>query len=138
MSIRFEAEFVRAQLVRKLFVLPLFTAFLLAGCAAYRSTEAAPLRDVAGQKLEFADLHSANTYLFLPGGRYRFAAVSQNGLHTDRREGVFTFRATGPGKARVIFDDSSVLNLSFATADSGTCKADNDVRVYRFRMSGAR
>lgn len=119
-------------------LLALLTACLLAGCAAHLSPEVSLPRHVSGQKFEFTDLHSTNTYFFLPGGRYRFTAVSRNGLFTDRRDGLFTFRAAGPRRARIVFDGSSVLDLAFDAADTGTCKVDDDVRVYRFRLSGGR
>lgn len=117
---------------------PLLTACLLTGCAAHLSPEVSLPRDLSGRKLEFTDLHSTNTYFFLPGGRYRFTAVSRNGLFTDRRDGLFTFRTAGPRGARILFDGSSVLDLAFDAADAGTCKVDDDVRVYRFRLGGGR
>lgn len=92
---------------------------------------------MAGTKLEFTDLHSANTYEFFPGGRYRFAALSQNGLHTDRREGTYVGKSSGRS-ARITFDNNEVMHLTFDAADRGTCKFDGDIRIYRFRLASSR
>lgn len=107
---------------------------VLAGCATNSPHAVSAPRDLAGTKLQFTDLHSANTYEFFPGGRYRFAAVSQNGLQTDRREGTFSVKRTGPG-VRIVFDNEDVMHLTFENADSGTCKFAGDVRTYRFRLA---
>jgi hypothetical protein len=106
---------------------------LLAACATGAPRAASATSDLAGTKLEFTDLHSANTYQFMPGGRYRFTALSQNGLHTDRREGTFAAKRTAQ-KARIVFDKDEVMRLTFVDADSGTCQFDGDVRTYRFRL----
>lgn len=106
---------------------------LLVGCAANSLHSAFAPRDLAGTKLEFTDLHSANTYELLPGGRYRFTALSQNRLHTDRREGAFVVKRAGRN-ARIVFDNDEVAHLVFEDADSGTCQIDGDVRTYRFRL----
>jgi len=107
---------------------------LVAGCATGAPRAVSAPYDLAGTKLEFTDLHSANTYYFLPGGRYRFTALSQNGLHTDRREGTYTANRAGQ-KARIVFDKDEVVHLVFEDADSGTCQFDGDVRAYRFRLA---
>jgi len=119
--------------VRGLKVFFLVTCALLAGCATGAPREVSVPRDLEGTKLEFTDLHSTNTYQFLPGGRYRFTALSQNGLHTDRREGTYTANRAGQ-KARIVFDKDEVVHLVFEDADSGTCQFDGDVRTYRFRL----
>lgn len=106
---------------------------LLAGCATDAPHAACGPRDLAGTKLEFTDLHSANTYEFFPGGRYRFAALSQNGLHTDRREGTYVGKSSGRA-AQIILDNQDTLNLSFESDDRGVCWLDADVRTYRFRL----
>lgn len=108
---------------------------VLAGCATNAPRAISAPRDLAGTRLEFADLHSANTYEFLAGGRYRFAAVSQNGLRTDTREGVFVLNRTG-WSVRIVFDNESVMYLNFDNADSGTCKLVGDARTYQFRLVG--
>ena len=106
---------------------------ILAGCATGAPRAVSAPRDLSGTKLEFTDLHSSNTYQFLAGGRYRSTALSQNGLHTDRREGTFAAKRTGQ-KARIVFDNDEVMRLVFVDADSGTCQFDGDVRTYRFRL----
>ncbi len=114
-------------------VFPNLICALLAGCAADAPREVSAPRDLAGTKLELTDLHSANTYQFLPGGCYRFTALSQNGLHTDRREGIYAAKRTAQ-KARIVFDSDEVMHLVFEDVDSGTCQFDGDVRTYRFRL----
>lgn len=110
---------------------------LLASCATDAPYAAGKTRDLAGTKLEFTDLHSANTYQFLPGGRYRFAALSQNGLYTDRREGTYVGKSSGRS-SRIILDNDEVMHLNFEDADSGTCRFDGDARIYRFRLANSR
>lgn len=105
---------------------------VLAGCATGAPRAVSAPRDLSGTKLEFTDLHSANTYEFLPGHRYRFTALSQNGLHTDRREGSFVYSRTGQS-ARIVFDNESAMHLTFENADGGSCEFAGDVRTYRFR-----
>jgi hypothetical protein len=109
---------------------------LLASCATDAPHAAGGPRDLAGTKLEFTDLHSANTYEFLPGGRYRFAALSQNGLHTDQREGTYVGKRSGRF-ARIILDKDEVMHLAFEAADKGTCKFGGDARIYRFRLASS-
>ena len=114
-------------------ILSVLVCALLAGCATGAPREVSAPRDLAGTKLEFTDLHSANTFQFLPGGRYRFAARSQNGLHTDRREGTYVCKSSGRS-SQIILDRAEVVRLNFQDADSGTCQVDGDVRTYRFRL----
>lgn len=106
---------------------------LLAACANSAPRAVSAADDLAGTKLEFTDLHSANTYQFLPGGRYRFTARSQNGLHSDRREGVYAAKRTGQ-KARIVLDKDEVVHLAFEDTDRGFCQIEGDVRTYRFRL----
>jgi len=113
--------------------LAILTCTILAGCATGAPRAVSAPDDLAGTRLEFTDPHSSNTYQFLRGGRYRFTAVSQNGLHTDRREGTFAAKRAGQ-KARIVFDNDEVVHLVFEDTDSGTCQFDGDVRTYRFRL----
>lgn len=115
-------------------ILSILAGGLLAGCATNAPRAIFAPRDLAGTKLEFTDLHSSNTYEFLPGGRYRFTALSQNGLHTDRREGTYAAKRTCQ-KARIVFDNNEVMRLTFENGDSGTCTFAGDVRTYRFRLA---
>jgi hypothetical protein len=117
-------------------ILFVLTCGLLAGCATGTLRPASAPANLAGTKLEFTDLHSANTYEFMPGGRYRFTALSQNGLRTDRRDGTFVGKRTGR-EARVVFDDNDVIRLTFEHAASGFCQLEGDVRTYRFRLVAA-
>ncbi|MFM8656366.1 MAG: hypothetical protein ACKOD5_04455 [Chthoniobacterales bacterium] len=110
----------------------ILAALMLAGCATHQPAAGAAPRDVNGMKLEFADLHSTNTYEFLPGGRYRFTAVSQNGLRADRREGSFAYSPSGR-TARISLDDET-LHLVFEDPAGGTCTVEGDVRRYHFRL----
>jgi hypothetical protein len=114
-------------------ILPVLVCAILAGCAASAPHAGAAPRDLAGTKLEFTDLHSANTFQFLPGGRYRFTARSQNGLHTDRREGTYVCKSSRRS-SQIMLDRAEVVRLNFQDADSGTCQVDGDVRTYRFRL----
>lgn len=114
-------------------ILSILICTILAGCATGAPRAVSAPRDLSGTKLEFTDLHSANSYQFLPGGRYRLTALSQNGLHTDRREGTYAAKRTDQ-KARIVFDKDEVMHLTFVDADSGTCQFDGDVRTYRFRL----
>lgn len=113
----------------------ILAGLLLAGCAAHNPAAAPAPRDLTGTKLEFTDLHSANTYEFFPGGRYRFTAVSQNGLRADRRDGSFAYSPSGP-TARISLDGET-MHLVFDGPDSGTCTIAGDVRRYRFSLGKA-
>lgn len=115
-------------------ILSILAGGLLAGCATDAPHAVSAPRDLAGTKLEFTDLHSANTYQFLPGGRYHFTARSRNGLYTDRREGTYAAKRTGQ-KTSIFFDKDEVVRLVFEDTDSGTCQFDGDVRAYRFRLA---
>lgn len=118
-------------------IMSILACGLLAGCATDAPHAISAPRHLEGTKLEFTDLHSANTYQFLPGGRYRFTALSKNGLRTDRREGTFAAKRAGQ-KARIVFDKDKVAHLVFEDADRGTCQFDGDVRTYRFRLTSSR
>lgn len=118
-------------------ILSVLACSLMVGCASSPPRGTSAPADLAGIKLEFTDPHSANTCEFLPGGRYRFTALSQNGLRTDRREGTFVVKRARR-EARIVFDHADVMHLTFEAPDSGTCKVEGDVRTYRFRLIDAR
>lgn len=106
----------------------------MAACATSNPRGVSAPNEIAGMNLGFTDLHSANTYEFLPGGLYRFTALSQNGLRTERREGTYVGQSSGRSM-RIILDDEEILRLTFESAGGGICKSDGDVREYRFRLS---
>lgn len=90
---------------------------------------------LAGSKLLYSDLHSRNTYEFKTDGSFIFDYVHHGSGDSGRRDGTYRYRITGPGKARVDFDDGDFMLLEFETPLSGICVFDGDVRRYGFSIT---
>ncbi len=90
---------------------------------------------LAGSQLHYSDLHSRNTYTFKPDGNFLFDYVHHGSGDSGGRDGGYRYRITGPGKARVDFDDGDFMRMEFDSPLSGTCVFDGDVRRYGFTIT---
>ena len=90
---------------------------------------------LAGSQLHYSDLHSRNTYTFKPDGKFLFDYVHHGSGDSGGRDGGYRYRITGPGKARVDFDDGDFMRMEFDSPLSGTCVFDGDVRRYGFTIT---
>ncbi len=89
---------------------------------------------LAGFQLKSADNHGRNIYTFFPGGRYRFAWLSQNESLADSREGRFDYSITSPNEALLGFEDEPPITLRFFKPGLATGTIQGDLRTYQFQL----
>jgi len=131
------------SLRRTFFPTALLSLALLCGCSSLsqqatknHTTSASSLapQSLAGSQLRYRDNHGLNIYTFFPGGRYRYASLSQNESLADHREGRFQYAVRSPAKAVVNFDDESAITLRFSGHGLACGTIDGDMRVYQFQV----
>ena len=115
-----------------------FALLLCGGCIALkhggdRTNGFAPSR-IEGCQLRYTDNHGENFYTFFPGGRFRYATISQNRTQADSRSGVYRYARTAPDNGSIELVGEGVITLEFDGPGSAVGRIDGDARLYRFSI----
>lgn len=115
-----------------------FALYFCGGCTALnlhgeRLDGFAPAR-IEGSQLRYKDNHGENFYTFFPGGRFRYATISQNRTQADSRSGVYRYARTAPDNGSIELVGEGVITLEFDGPGSAVGRIDGDARLYRFSI----
>jgi hypothetical protein len=89
---------------------------------------------LAGRQLKYSDNHGCNIYTFFPGGRYRFAWLSQNESLADSREGRFHYSTMKKNETLIRFENEPQITLRFTKPGLATGTIQGDLRTYQFHI----